>query len=345
MLKTKTLGVFCPSKTDATSFYRGIGPMGALRRQYERDNLQLVFLNEVNWATLKLLDYMFMQRPFTDSHLLMAKLAKRQSIPLWLDYDDLLFEVPEDNPVYDLYAPPKVHSNIQEMLSLADVVSVSTPALAEQLSQYTNKCIVIRNAFDDFMFPYYGKNCMHKASMQKQQKLILWRGSNTHSADCDSVADSIISQAQKNPDWVWMFVGDNHWFTRYIPKSRRIVIKQPLDIYEYMQLIAQTHPTLMIVPLVDSTFNRCKSDCAWLEGTFAGATVLAPEFQTEFAPDVCKKYSADNFDTTLENLMNTSLTDLFAFRERAWQNLVDNRLLSKEKLRSAIIDHLWELRC
>jgi hypothetical protein len=142
-----------------------------------------------------------------------------------------------------------------------------------------------------------------------------------------------------------MFVGDDPWFTRFIPKSRRIVIKQPLDIYEYMQLIVQTHPALMIVPLVDSNFNRCKSDCAWLEGTFAGATVLAPEFQAEFSPDVCKKYSPGNFETSLEALFNTSLTDLFAFRENAWQNLVDTRLLSKEKIRSAIVDHLWELRC
>ncbi len=350
MSKTKTLGVFCPSKTDATSFYRGLGPLGQLRRSYHRENLQFVFLNEVNWSNLKLIDYMFMQRPFTDEHLLIAQLGKRQSIPLWVDYDDLLFAVPEDNPTFGVYGNEKIQANIKQLLRLADVVSVSTPELLVQLSQYTDRCILVRNALDDFMFPYYGKNIMHRASAEDLQRLVLWRGSNTHSGDLDTCSEAVIELAEKHKDWNFMFVGDDPWFTRFISKAQKIVIRKPLDIYEYMDLICQVHPALMIVPLADNIFNRCKSDCAWLEGTFAGATVLAPDFQTEFDPAFCKKYltaqnSQRGFSSALDELLQSDLTELFAFRENAWQNLVDNRLLSKENLRSAIIDHLWELRC
>ena len=89
----KNLAVLCPSNTDATSFYRGIGPLAEIRR--ERFNLALTFINDVNWSTLKLCDAAFLQRPFTSNHLKIAELVKRNQLPLWIDFDDDLFSVPD----------------------------------------------------------------------------------------------------------------------------------------------------------------------------------------------------------------------------------------------------------
>ena len=345
-MPVRNLGVFCPTQADATSFYRGMGPLGALRRSYKSDFLSLAFLSECHWASIKMLDYAFMQRPYTDSHLMIAKLIKHQRIPLWLDYDDYLFDLPTDNPCFNGYSDPKVKKNMETLLGLADVVSVSTTRLAELLYGYTDKLIVIRNAFDDWMLPLAPENPAPK-------KVILWRGSKTHDGDLDEMSNAAITLSAKYPDWTWLFLGSKPWFTKLMPKKNTIVIEEALDIYEYHQMLAEMQPALMTVPLAHSDFNRAKSDCAFIEGTFAGAAVIAPDFQEEFSPFHCIKYSSGTNPTkadqdltmTLEATLNMDLTQLLAMQQAAWQYIKTKRLLSHaNKQREAILDHLRELR-
>lgn len=350
MQKAFNLGVFCPSNTDATSFYRGIGPLGALRRQHHAP-VNYIFLNEVNWSNIKLLDAVFMQRPFTRSHVQIVDLAKRQGLPVWIDYDDHLFTLPESNPCFDLYMNKQVHENIKQLLFIADVISVSTPALQAELFRLAtpSKFRLIRNSFDDYMFSLTGPNSIYNANSYQAQPLIFWRGSETHFDDIDPMGEAIIRLAKKHPMWTWMFIGDSFMFTRYIKKQNCINIKKSLDIYDYMQLLSESHPAVQIVPLANTIFNACKSDCAFLEGSFVGASVLAPDFQNEFLADVCFKYptaedSARGFEFCLDQMLDMPLTELFAQRNKAWQYILDNRLLSKNSARSEILTYLQEIR-
>jgi hypothetical protein len=138
-----------------------------------------------------------------------------------------------------------------------------------------------------------------------------------------------------------------------MPKKNTVVIEECLDIFEYHQMIAEMRPALMVVPLVNSDFNKAKSDCAFLEGTFAGAVVVAPDFQEEFSQSHCIKYSSgtnptkadQNLTTTLEACLNMDLTQLLAIQESAWQYIKTERLLSTvNKKREMILDHLRGLR-
>src|ERR1035437_2744530 len=119
-----TVLVVAPDKTDATSFYRCAGPFSALRKT--NPEIQFVYPSEMNWTYIKNSDVVFLQRPFNDEHVRVAELAKEMRVPLWIDYDDNLLELPADNPVQAIYNETKVQNNIRYMLAIADHVTVST---------------------------------------------------------------------------------------------------------------------------------------------------------------------------------------------------------------------------
>lgn len=342
-----TLGVFCPSLTCATSFYRAAGPLGSLRRTYQTDTLNIIPMNATNWALLKMLDYAFMQRPYNADHLLAARMIKTQGIPLWIDYDDYLFGIPEDNPCYKQYSPPEIQENIAQLLSLADVVTVSTAHLGQLYADYNPTVVVIRNALDDMLLPLRGM-----ADDVPRNKLILWRGSKTHAGDLETLKDAAVKLTETRPDWTWLFLGCDPWFTHLMPKKNTIIIEQTTDTVDYYRMIADIRPALMVVPLVDSDFNRAKSDCSFLEGTLAGAAVIAPTFQAEFSQR-CLKYppgplpsdSNAGILAVLSEAMQVGLPALLARNREAWQDVLEHRLLSQANItRGKVLDHLKGLR-
>lgn len=343
-MPSETLGIFCPSNTCATSFYRAIGPLGALRKTHAAKKLRMQIMNEVNWPLLKMLDYAFMQRPYSDQHVIAAKLIKSQRIPLWIDYDDFLLAIPEDNPCHEQYNKPGVQKNIETLLGMADIVTVSTAHLGQLYMGFNDKIVVIQNAFDE-VFSH-----LQKPLDTPQNKLIMWRGSPTHEADLDILEQAAVNLAQRHQGWTWLFLGCKPWYSKLMPKKNTIVIDKHFDIFEYHAMIAHMRPALAVVPLVNSDFNKAKSDCAFIEATFAGATVIAPDFQTEFSDEVCIKYkSGEAANTqlwqTIDKAMRTELPDLLAKQNKAWQYIERTRLLSQaNNIRADVLDHLRELR-
>jgi hypothetical protein len=74
-----------------------------------------------------------------------------------------------------------------------------------------------------------------------------------------------------------------------------------VDTIKYFKWLANTAPRIMMVPLADTAFNRCKSNIAWLEATGAGAAVLAPAWP-EWGS--CYWYQGpDDFASVLESML------------------------------------------
>lgn len=311
----KNLAVICPSMTDATSFYRGLGPLGELRRQ--RKDLSLCLTPEINWATLNLVDGVFLQRPFADSHRKIAEIVKNNKTPLWVDFDDDLFAVPEWNPCYSIYNKDRVQKNIAEITAMADVVSVTTQELADKLAPLNKNIRIIPNALNLRLVG------LPKPIEKKPGTLVFWRGSKTHRLDLNECAEACIHAAKRDPGLTFFFIGESPWFADYMPDNQ-VICAEPVDPIEYHQLLAKLQPNLQIVPLYDCPFNRSKSNIAWIEGTWAGAAVVGPtwwkvpmagaeisDFQTRMG------YVLDHldFDTRLE------------LNQKAWHHLQEHYTL------------------
>ena len=322
MSKTIRLQAFYPNPQDGTSFYRGAGVFSALRKQY-RDtiDLQLVYPNEIHWASQMDVDCAFFQRPSTDLHVTAAQITKTCGIPLWLDYDDDLLNVTNDNPTAAYYGKEKNRDNLKRLLAMADVVTVSTESIKQSFAEFCKTTVVIPNAWNDTLMPFM-------VGSAPRTNRCVWRGSGTHIRDVMDVAPQIIEASKQSPDdWKFSFMGWDPWFvssrcknSEYIPKA---------EVIHYLHQLRQLSGKILYVPLADTRFNRSKSNIAALEATYAGMKVIAPELPEWRLPGVTNYTTAEDFGEKLVGLVASPWERLLPEVEQTKRHVKDQLLLSR----------------
>lgn len=263
-----------PSIVDSCSFYRGFGPLSELTKANE--GFSLYHVNELNWATLNQIDVLSLPRVYEPQTYGALQMAINNFKPVWIDYDDNLFCVPRTNPHFSQFANRE--SILAHAAELASAITVTTETLYKTYKTYNKNTFIIPNAYNDQMF---GELPHHKGP---KRKLLVWRGSNTHDEDLIPVADDLVAVV-KSPefaDWKILFIGYNPPYISHRMPADRVLYRDPMDIIDYFRYLTQLNAAIMVVPLADTEFNRCKSNIAWIEGTVMGAAVYAsdlPEFK------------------------------------------------------------------
>lgn len=346
MNRRPRLLVYCPTPADGTSLYRGIMPLTELR------DIQLVMLpGSVQWSDLALGDIAFVQRPFSEAHLSLLRLMAKNRKPIWIDYDDDLLAVPPDNPTHRVYSLPKVRENLLEAMQLADVVSCSTLFLAERLKKAlaaaspkrTPQFRVIPNGMNTRL---WRSSDRAEALRRPAEKLIVWRGSDTHTLDLLRYTPEIAALAAKYPEHVWLFIGMNPWMlSRAIPPSR-ILHRVFMDPMDFMNSIQKVRPAVIHVPLDDSPFNRCKSNIAWIEGSWAGAACVSPDWDEWRRPGMGGNYGTHegSFFDTVSRVIDAGPEVNRALADESWSHIQNNLSLAQTNLgRMNIITELMTL--
>lgn len=191
----KKLYCIAPFPEDATSYYRSMGVVDHLvtlmgsnwtvEKHRKEDNLR-------SWLDLQSADVLFMQRPATAELLKIMQYYKEvYNRPVWIDFDDNLFEVPEYNHSRNFYNPNNESFTVMvTALKTADVITVSTQALKvyieRELPSCQGKVEVVPNAFPDVYIP------VKRRKVVDRKPICFWRGGKTHTGDLDYYAESII---------------------------------------------------------------------------------------------------------------------------------------------------------
>ena len=184
-----------------------------------------------------------------DELLKILNLRRWSGAKLVFDIDDDLYAVATDNPAHKNV--PHLIRTFEKCLSIADGVTVSTPALKE-LYKSLNPNIYVNPNGQNIQF-------WSKIKSPKQHKGIRigWRGAQGHGGDIALVKPALDELKKKyditfctlgvepkfKPDEHWKFVG-----TLDFPKT---LAKMDLDI--------------AVVPLIDKRYNRAKSNIAVCE--------------------------------------------------------------------------------
>lgn len=322
--------IFCPDEGDATSFYRGMGPLSLLKKM-RGDFSVMMNPPHVNWVNLSLVDLVFFQRPSTHYHFEIIRSVKKMGVPLWIDFDDAEFHVPKGSPNFSAFNAPDRLQVMAEIVRAGDVVSVSTPFLKNLLAPLNSNIQVIPNAWNDLLFP------MH-STPKNMHPVVCWRGGASHREDLNLVAEGIIELSRKYPQIKWIFLGENPWFTSFMDESTRLHVPQ-LEIISYFRHLPELKPDVLIVPLVDNTFNRAKSNIAWLEATLAGAVSLGPTWSEEWQrPGMTTYADSASFEVKLEELISTK-SNSSNLHSQSVRHIQENLRLSQvNQLRSKIMD-------
>jgi len=268
----KTITLFAPSQGDACAYYRGPGVFAYLDRLPGGHQFQASYAGrEIGWPNLLGSSVFFMQRPYSEQHLEAAQLAKHQ-MPVWIDYDDALFDVPVGNPAWELYSLKKeTAQNIANLISIADVLTFSTQGCKDSFLSRLDKISasfveVIPNAYNDYVLPT-------ATTSAPTNNHVFWRGSESHQKDLLTFSKSL-SPIIRSSSIPFRFMGLMPWM---LEPGLKFDFSPGIDLLKYLHAIQTTiRPAYQIVTLTDNTFNRAKSNIAWLETCMCGTRTLVP---------------------------------------------------------------------
>lgn len=317
------------NKTDSCSFYRSSGIAHNLAKQ-SGHNIQSISWKdiEINWAVITMFDLIMFQRPFNKPSLDLITYIKEMNKMVWVDFDDNLMEVPPENPMYGIYNEPENKKALVNILSIADVITVTNDDLKQAYLQFNQNIQIIPNAFNDSIFK-------RPDIMPKRDKSIIWRGTETHVRDIWHYGAAINKSVIDFPDYKFIFVGYKPWF---LGEQLNKGFMKGTDIIVYFKNVMSLAPDCVQVPLHDSPFNRSKSNIAFIEASYFGAVSIVPDWWD--APGALKYTDQQSYYDCL-NAVCSGEIDIEAANYESWEYIQDKLILSKvNKLRIEVINSL-----
>ncbi len=184
------------------------------------------------------------------------------------ELDDDLFNVDPSNPAYEFFSDPPVQQNMRVCIQKADMVTVSTEPLRQQMLKYNPNVKTIPNFIDSDVLYIQRKN------IDSNKVVIGWAGSQTHQMDFAPMAEELGLAMALNPKTRFMTIGANY--------SHGL----PMDRVRHLSWIHSTrriYPRIAefdigIAPLAPSKFNESKSYIKALEYAALGIPCVASNF-------------------------------------------------------------------
>lgn len=312
-----------PNPLDATSHYRGLGPLGHLQRT---SSSQFLFntMDQASIPIAQLSDLAFFQRPRNYAECEGIRIFRACGVPVVIDYDDDVLAVPNDNPAHFIYDSTETKNAILNAVQDATAVIVSTPAIRERFKAIypDQRVFVVPNALDERLHPVPKRGNLTNT--------ILWRGSASHQRDFEVHSRAIVEFAGRNPESVFTFFGYHPWRVLDELRKSQYELQEPFEnVISYIARLYQIGPKIGMVPLHDSPFNRSKSNISWLEKTWAGAVCLVPNWDEWANPGAITYDGPSNFLEKLEYLKGLSDASRAELHQQAWEYIARERVLSK----------------
>jgi hypothetical protein len=325
-----TISIHEPAPFSGVAYYRSIGTLSFLPKLNKK--IQLKRPEQIAWNSLIDTDILYMERPQHHSDLTALEIAKDFNVKVWVDYDDFLHGIPEYNPTYKMYSKPEILERIEQAMTMANVVTVSTPFLKDFYSKFNQNIHVLENAHNDYKYPF--------KKIEQTELAINWRGSATHREDLLSVKENLVDLSHRH-NWGWTFIGNDTWYiTDYMKNCYSF---SEVDVATYNKFILDLRSAIQIVPLLFSDFNRAKSNIGWIEGTYAGSATIAPLLPEFEKPGVINYMDKpDSFGYYLEKAIKSKSFRKKKYNE-SYEYIHDNLLLSDlNKKRIEIVEGLLD---
>lgn len=220
----------------------------------------------------------------------------QEAIGFWIVYeiDDVIGF--EDIPPYNIgrmaFNQETFFGNIQTMLQASDFVTVTTDALKKYyVDKYEvdeSKFIVMPNYLPRWWAgeSYNLEDIVRRYDKNKNKPRILFpassshfdlKGLNNHTDDFTHIVPFILQNHNK---YQFVFMGGYPKQIEPLVQQKRVEVHRGSDLLNYPREIYEKDIQLIIAPLQDNIFNRCKSNIKLLEGYALGIPVFAQDLPT-----------------------------------------------------------------
>lgn len=200
--------------------------------------------------------------------------ARRPDIGIVVELDDDLAQVPTSNTAFlsthPGHNPEENYKWLRQAISLADVLTVSTPPLAQNYGHST-ETFVIRNAVPESMLQQPARAMSRR---DDKTRVIGWAGyAGTHGGDLE-VTGGALRDVIDGEKTVFRQNGPRDGVATALGLDEESVDAtgwlNPTSLYR----AALSELDIGIVPLADTRFNRAKSNLKMLEFAAAGVPVI-----------------------------------------------------------------------
>lgn len=211
----------------------------------------------------------------------LCHLAQKYNKPVYYDIDDLVI----DTKYTDLLSYTQGLSDIEKyeydsgvksygkMMSLCDSVITTTQTLKEELENYSSKVIINRNLASEELVSLSQNTIKDYRQDHSKVKLGYFSGSITHNENFEMIKPAIVQILEKYPHVELHLVGYIDLPQDLQKYTKQIKMNPYVDWRELPRLISQMD--INLAPLVDSVFNRAKSEIKWLEAALVKVPTVA----------------------------------------------------------------------
>ncbi len=279
--------LFIPSGTTASAYYRAMIPADLLS---EGGRVLANWTSKIDLSKALRFDVILVQLITAGVLNEIIRQAKRDGIKIIYDIDDRLDAIQDDNQAKSIYCTPEKQAEIAEMISLSDLVTVTTNPLAKYIAEKYGKPVrVLPNMVTANVVP-------RRSPPNPAFVRIVWAGSATHSKDLAIIAPAMRTLLQERKGKVRFTL-----FGERLPDALSdcydfVDLKKPVDFADYHDDLAAISADFGIVPLQANEFNSGKSGLKGLEYACCGYPVMCspaaeyPEmvesgFPAEIVPD------------------------------------------------------------
>ena len=207
--------------------------------------------------------------------------AKRDKKPVYFDIDDLVFDtVYTDQLSYTQGLSEKDKGNYDagvknygKMLAACDGAITSTFQLKEELLKYKDKVLLNRNRASSDLIEISSHFIKDYSQQDSKVKIGYFSGSISHNENFELIKPAIQSLLAVYKNMELHIVGHLDIPEDMKPYQQQIVVHDYVDWKDLPQLISQVD--INLAPLVDSVFNRAKSEIKWMEAALVKVSTVA----------------------------------------------------------------------
>ena len=219
--------------------------------------------------------------PISPELLRLCHLAKEYGKPVFFDIDDLVFDTVYTDQLSYTQGLNSVEKgnydagvrNYGYMLENCDGAITSTNQLQEELYKYQSKVLLNRNLASDDLIAISSQYIKDYSQTSDIVKIGYFSGSISHNENFELIKPAIKQLLKKYSNVQLHIVGILDISEDMKPFENQIVTHDYVDWDKLPALISEVD--INLAPLVDSIFNRAKSEIKWIEAALVKVPTVA----------------------------------------------------------------------
>lgn len=266
--------------------------------------------------------------PWSAQLQLLCDLAREENKPVYFDIDDLVFDtLYTDQLSYTQGLSEKEKGNYDagvknygKMLAACDGAITSTNQLKEELLKYKDSVLLNRNLASSELIAVSSQFLKEDFGSDDRIKIGYFSGSISHNENFELIKPAIKEVLDHYSSVELHIVGHLDIPQDMRQYTQRIVVHEYVDWKALPQLISQVD--INLAPLVDSVFNRAKSEIKWIEAALVKVPTIASHIGS------------------FEDMMIDGQTGLLA-KDSEWKEKLESLILSAD-LRRELAENAYD---